>query len=168
MAFNFCNFVLFTKLLWPGDSNLSVFELSCYLSTCLSHTMKSSLCPFLLLNTKQRIELQIYRFNNRRSTTDRCKYLFCSSSKKKTLLPNCHHNTFDCPYVMFFVRKVEKNVRLSYQKNNILFRDAFNPNLTDTTKNCRKCAISVVQSTQYYGNPQNTQLSRYAHGHHFV
>ena len=44
---------------------------------------------------------------------------------------------------MFFVRKVEKNSRLNYQKDNTTSRD--DPNLTETTKNCNKSVISVIQ-----------------------
>ena len=37
--------------------NLSVFELRCHvLSSCLPHTVESSHCPFLLLNSRQGIE----------------------------------------------------------------------------------------------------------------
>ena len=42
----------------------------------------------------------------------------------KTSLPNSHHNTLDWPYVMLFVKKVEKNSRLNYLKDNTTSRDS--------------------------------------------
>ena len=43
------------------------------------------------------------------------------------------------------MRKVEKNSRLNYQKDNTTSRDESDPNLTATTKNCSKSVISVIQ-----------------------
>ena len=48
-----CNYILFTKLPWPGDSEgtFPVFESSCHLPTYLPHTAEASHC-LLILNVK--------------------------------------------------------------------------------------------------------------------
>ena len=47
---------------------------------------------------------------------------------------------------MFFCEEGLKNSRLNYQKDNTTSRDAqSDPNLTETTKNCNKSVISVIQ-----------------------
>ena len=66
---------------------------------CLPHTVESSRCPFLLLNAKQGIEPR-----SSISVTD------TRSLIGRTLC--------------FFVRKVEKNSRLNYQKDNTTSRNA--------------------------------------------
>ena len=66
---------------------------------CLPHTVESSRCPFLLLNAKQGIE--------RRSSF--------SETDARSLIGGT---------LYFFVRKVEKNSRSNYQKDNTTSRDA--------------------------------------------
>ena len=76
---------------------------------------------FFLAERQARNRTQIYRFSNRRSTTDRCKFF---SSKKKTSLPNSHLNTLEWPYVMFFCGKGRKKFPFGYQNDNTTSRDA--------------------------------------------
>ena len=84
--------------------------------------MEYSHCPFLLLNTKQEIEPR-----SSISVTDARSLIganFFFLHPTKPLLPNSHHSTLDWPYVMFFVRKVEKKHVLNYEKENTSPRDA--------------------------------------------
>ena len=51
--------ILFTKLLWPGDSELGTLirsssqAITCPVPTCLPHTVEALHCPFLWLNVKK-------------------------------------------------------------------------------------------------------------------
>ena len=49
---------------------------------------------------------------------------------------------------MLFCEEGKKKSRLNYQKDSITSRDAFSdPNLTETTTNCNKSVISIIQFT---------------------
>ena len=54
-GFNYCNcnYILFTKLDWPGDSE-ETFRSSSQVATCLPHTVAISHRPVSFLNVKQR------------------------------------------------------------------------------------------------------------------
>ena len=115
-----------------------------HLVPSLPHTVESYHCPFLLLNVKQGIEPR-----SSVSVTDARPLIGANIfflHPTKTSLPNSDYITLDWPYVTFFVRKIEKNSRLNYQEDKTTSRDASpDPNLTDTTKNCNKSVISVIQ-----------------------
>ena len=51
-----CNYILFTELLWPGDSDKTFRSNQAAITSvliCLKHTVEASYCPFLMLIVKQ-------------------------------------------------------------------------------------------------------------------
>ena len=93
------------------------FGLRVKLPRLVYHRLEFSRSPFLLLNAMQRIESRSsISVRDARSLIGAIFFLHPT----KPSLPNAnrHHNTLDWPYVMFFVKKVEKNSRLNYQKDN--------------------------------------------------
>ena len=71
---------------------------------------------------------------------------------------------------MFFMRKLQKNSRLYYQKDDISFLVMHNRIQIQPKQ--QRIVINLwfpsFNSAQYYGHPQNTLLSRYARKHRFV
>ena len=88
----------------------------------LPHTVESSRCPFLLLNAKQGIEPR-----SSISVTDAQSLI--GANFFFFIQQNLHYLTDTTTLLIghtlcFFVRKVEKNSRLYYQKDNTTSRDA--------------------------------------------
>ena len=97
---------------------------------------------FLLLNAKQGIEpISSISVTDARSLIG-ANFFFIIQQNLRYLIATT--TVLIGHTLCFFVRKVEKNSRLNYQKGNNTSRD-LTQNLTETTKNCNKSVISVIQ-----------------------
>ena len=121
--------------------------------------MESLRSPFLLLNAKQGIKPRsCISVTDARSLIGAIFFFFIQQNLCYLITPT---TLLIWPYVMFFVRNVEKNSHLNDQKDNTTSRDAqSDPNVTETTKNCNKSVISVIQFSTILWPPTDYAVKR--------
>ena len=119
MAFNYCKYVLFTKLPWLGDSeetfwfrvklplvhlsttHYGVFTLSSFVA---ERQARKQRIPIFIVFGLARPEIEP---KSNVSVTDARSLIgeyFFFLHPKKISLANSHHNTLNWPYVMFFCK----------------------------------------------------------------